>query len=1231
MTSTAASFRFCLPVLALLACQPGASTVSSPMTRANHKFPITTGPHAADCNTCHGGFSSFNQFTCFNCHGHEQPLTDSLHTSLTMAAGASMPDGGVAYAYDSVSCLGCHPTGTKVPFDHAGISGNCASCHAATATFAALPMAGVGLDGGAFVHPPVGNNDCGSCHTMTSWLGAGKAPPDLAADPSQDIAVAELIPSYMGTSISSLTPASEALSMPMNHQTTDLPAGTIGSCGTCHDTSTGTYFPGLLHSSLENNVPVLAQPALCMDCHGSSMPSGFVGPTDAARNPASGAMKHDAVVWNNAGPTTVSAVPYDCAVCHEPPSKSLVATWATNQAGTTPALFHASLTAAMQPQPKSCVDCHANSRPNAILTSANSSMVAGLTFDHTAGAAMGDCGSCHVNASATATQWTSWSQGKFHPPGSASPATCLPCHDGERPVSNTGWVSTTYKSSPFDYGTNTSGAMHGDGLDCATCHRGPGTGVWGSTQNWVAGNFTHGPATISRTTCVACHDSQRPSTVITPLNGTPFDHSLDGDGDCVACHQATVTAGKYVSYVIPGGDWNGGVRYPGSMLAGSPTQFIKVTEVNLNRTGSLVTSTSSISATLYNMMLHVSAALPPALNAGPTATPDLTKCWHCHTNTNGTVTAYGGGKYHSALTNYSATPGGTITPFAQPTTECSDCHAQMLPTGIMMRAGSDLQPMDHNAIFTAPVTIGGVSVTGVAGIDCAVCHHNPGNTWADGNPGQSPLFHANIGAAVPQDCNSCHYPLLADAAKSDLTNGTRYTMKHRSGQITFQTCQTCHTTALSKAANTPMAATLWQTGAYHSSIATTQPKACLDCHTLTRPAANVSTQSSLTYTLAMGSTTTNQAQWMNHGSSSVAGKDCAVCHAADAKQSGSAWSKADKFHGPVASVATCKECHGLTNGGGSVAGTKNNLPAGLTNSTKLTTASADATTGIPAGTYDQIVHTDVNVSGRDCNFCHTQQGISSVAGVQGKEWAQASFHVKFTTANPLVANGTTGRCSNCHMNVKPGATFTTFNHSAYTATSGTPDCSSCHSWPGTGTATSPNWLGAGGMPMYIAVGGFTIPQPPATTSMLQTGIANLPHPTVAAGVACTACHATATGGKNAKGYDHLSTLINANCSSCHEAGTNLIGTPFNGATAQASGAGDSRPYTLASVLAEGRMTVTYPKHFYPVDCKQCHNVPAGNGLVTTGTAYATAWKFPHSTSKMTNPSTCVMCHTRGIP
>jgi cytochrome c551/c552 len=426
---------------------------------------------------------------------------------------------------------------------------------------------------------------------------------------------------------------------------------------------------------------------------------------------------------------------------------------------------------------------------------------------------------------------------------------------------------------------------------------------------------------------------------------------------------------------------------------------------------------------------------------------------------------------------------------------------------------------------------------------------------------------------------------------------------------------------------------LWQLGAYHSAVSS-QPGACVDCHSGALPAANASTQSSWVYTLTLGSTSTNQAQWMNHGSSSVAGKDCVVCHAADAKASGSAWSKADYFHGPVAAPGSCKECHGLTNGGGSVAGTKNNLPVGLTNSSLLTTASANATTGIPAGTHDQITHTDVNVSARDCNFCHTQKGVSTAAGVQGQEWAQAGFHVKFTSANPLVMNGTTGRCSSCHMNVKPGATFTAFDHSTFSSATGSQDCSSCHSWPGTGTASSANWLGAGASPQYIPVGGFQVAQPPAATPTTQLGINNLPHPAVGTGVACTACHNSQAGGKNAIGYDHLSALINTNCSSCHEAGTNLIGTLWNGATAQASGAGDSRPYTLTSVVAQykgNRLTVTYPKHFYPVDCSQCHVVPAGNGNVTTGAAYTAAWVFPHTERKMTNPSTCSMCHTKGIP
>jgi hypothetical protein len=78
-------------------------------------------------------------------------------------------------------------------------------------------------------------------------------------------------------------------------------------------------------------------------------------------------------------------------------------------------------------------------------------------------------------------------------------------------------------------------------------------------------------------------------------------------------------------------------------------------------------------------------------------------------------------------------------------------------------------------------------------------------------------------------------------------------------------------------------------------------------------------------------------------------------------------------------------------------------------------------------------------------------------------------------------------------------------------------------------------------------------------------------------------------------------------------------------------ASSSKPAIFVSRSARRRSQVKYPKHFYPVDCNQCHVVPAATGAVTTGAAYQSAWVFPHTRSKMTNPSTCVMCHTNGIP
>lgn len=1196
-----------LAALTLAGCSRSSGAALTGMTPARHAaFPIGSGDHALDCATCHTTANTFAEFSCTGCHTHDQVPTDLLHRSVP------------GYASTSADCYRCHaaPAGPAT-FSHTGITGSCAVCHAAGASFGALPRAN-------FTHADVGGADCGECHTTTSW-SAGTAPTALVHDAARSLTLTALVPSYAGTSIVKVTPLSETLPMSMNHGSAALPTAVLDSCATCHvDASTGVFFPGVMHSSLANQR--LSQPGTCADCHADAAPTGLVGPTAThpARTPASGEMKHDAVAWAAGAPTSTRLVTADCAACHAPPAEAIAATWATAASGAGRPAYHASLGAA---QPPSCVDCHANSRP-AVITSATAALPAGVSFDH--GAALDDCAACHAVSAAIAT--AGWAGGKFHQAGDANPASCLPCHAGERPTSATGWRSATYAASPFDYGTNAAGITHGDGLDCATCHAGPGTGAWGGTQNWVGGQFSHAAGTVASSTCVACHMSQRPdlqpgATAASAAALLGFDHFTNGSGDCFGCHQATVAAGRYVHYVdpatgkLPNGDWKGGYYYPGATLASAADQLVSLSQITLVRSGALITGMTSSTATLYNSMAHLSATIPAAMAPGPSG--DQSTCWHCHAHTAGTVTSYVNARFHTALTTFQATPGGAVTPFPQPTT-CNDCHGAMRPPGIVEGGGSDLRPMDHSALFVSPVTIGGLTARGVADLDCAACHQQTGQSWADG------VFHARIGSAVPADCAQCHYPLMADAPKADVASGSLYQMSHRSALVTVQRCDACHAGALAQATSTPAAA-LWQNGAYHGSVSS-QPGACMDCHSTTDPTSP--TQSTVTYALAQGGTSTNAGQWMSHRGAGVAGQDCVKCHAADARASGAAWSRSTAFHAAVASPGSCQACHGVTNGNGATIGTGNNLPTGLTDSTTLTSASNDATTGVPAGTHAQLTHADVNVTGHDCGFCHTQRGPSTAAGIRGKEWAQASFHARFSAAAPLRLDGSAGRCSNCHMNVKPGTSFTSFDHSALSAVAGTQDCSACHSWPGTGTATAPSWLGAAGAPQLIAVGGFTIPRPPAAnTTTTQTGIASLPHPGTAT-IACSACHAGGAGGKNAIGYDHASSLAASSCNACHEAGSNLVGTAWNGAAAQSAGAGDTRPYTITSLTAwrgtktGDACTVTYPNHFYPVDCKECHSAPpsTGTGAVTTGAAYTSAWIFPHTQSKMSNPSTCNMCH-----
>lgn len=65
-------------------------------------FPIYSGKHQnewASCADCHTNTSDFSQFSCINCHEHNQTDMDAKHRELN------------AYTYNSIACFNCHPNG----------------------------------------------------------------------------------------------------------------------------------------------------------------------------------------------------------------------------------------------------------------------------------------------------------------------------------------------------------------------------------------------------------------------------------------------------------------------------------------------------------------------------------------------------------------------------------------------------------------------------------------------------------------------------------------------------------------------------------------------------------------------------------------------------------------------------------------------------------------------------------------------------------------------------------------------------------------------------------------------------------------------------------------------------------------------------------------------------------------------------------------------------------------
>jgi len=211
-------------------------------------------------------------------------------------------------------------------------------------------------------------------------------------------------------------------------------------------------------------------------------------------------------------------------------------------------------------------------------------------------------------------------QGKFHLAGAVTRANRLPLvHAGERPTTTSKLDGhRPYTSTPFVTMTNAQGVTHGDARTAAVCHNGGNRRLGWNAKNWVAGisltvRLRFRAARLHRHGHSSSAQISRHLAVANSLQRVAVGSLPGRTGDCFGCHRRLCVKLRELR-PIPGGDWKGAVGYPGSRSSARPASSSRDgDDAAAVRREHLVTSMSSIRATLNNSMLHTSSQVPASL------------------------------------------------------------------------------------------------------------------------------------------------------------------------------------------------------------------------------------------------------------------------------------------------------------------------------------------------------------------------------------------------------------------------------------------------------------------------------------------------------------------------------------------------------------------------------------------------------------------------------------------
>jgi hypothetical protein len=416
----------------------------------------------------------------------------------------------------STGCASCHSGGFLAAVGkpnnatHAGVAGNCESCHKTTATWG-----GASVDHSTFSAA----TNCSNCHGTTArGKTATHVPTSLNCFTCHGVAPGGWTPTKWNHTQQVVTAACAgchsggyppADGRPTNHipyQTVALTA--TANCDSCHKGSFTTWANGRLHSNYSITTG-------CASCHNGAFLAAVGKPNNATHATVTGnceSCHKSTTTWAGARTdhSTFTAAT-NCASCHNGSA-------ATGKPGThIPTTANCFSCHNVSPQlwtpskwnhtqvvvANACASCHSGGYPPADGRPANH-----IPYQTVAVSAAANCDGCHRGST------TTWANGRFHTYYTVSTG-CVSCH--------TLTAGGTYLNAVGKPATATHTGITGN---CESCHR--------STAAWNTVTFAHSPANAVGTgTCDTCHNGST-------AKGKPATHIpiTAATAKCDSCHRS---------------------------------------------------------------------------------------------------------------------------------------------------------------------------------------------------------------------------------------------------------------------------------------------------------------------------------------------------------------------------------------------------------------------------------------------------------------------------------------------------------------------------------------------------------------------------------------------------------------------------------------------------------------------------------------------------------------------